>query len=311
MSLTNERGERDVTCPAGMDEWLPLYLNGRLDEAQREAVESHLSLCSVCRRELAFWRQVRQAGQAADARLPAPSPAILTRTLAALDTAPPTPRWQEWLTASWTLLKAQRGLIKRGLWPASAAVLGVGLAITWLSLDGGSSLGELPLLLLAPIVAALGVALAYGPEVDPLLEVAMATPTSPRLVLLARLILVLGYDLGLTTLASLILSIVAPQIPLGTLIWAWLVPMLFLSGLALLLSLLYGPALGGSVSLALWGGQLLLQAPLRAGEAWARWAYLFWANGGAPVGQQTLLMALAAVLFIAAFNLAGREEAYV
>lgn len=300
-----------MACTDGMDEWLPLYLNGRLDEVQREAVEDHLGRCPACRRELAFWRQVRQAGQAANARLPAPSPAILTKTLAALDAASPTPRWQEWLTASWTLLKAQRGLIKRGLWPASAAVLGVGLVVTWLSLDGGNSLGELPLLLLAPIVAALGVALAYGPEVDPLLEVVLATPTSPRLVLLARLILVLGYDLGLTTLASLILSIVAPQIPLGTLIWAWLVPMLLLSGLALLLSLLYGPAFGGGVSLALWGGQLLLQAPLRAGEVWARWAYLFWSNEGAPVGQRTLLMALAAVLFVAAFQLAGREEAYV
>jgi hypothetical protein len=300
-----------MACPDGMDEWLPLYLNGRLDEVQRETVEGHLRLCSVCRRELAFWRQVRQAGQAADALLPAPSPAILTKMLATLDAAPPTPRWQEWLAAFSALLKAQRGLIKRGLWPASAAVLSVGFAVTWLSLDGGSDLRELPLLLLAPIVAALGVALAYGPEVDPLLEVALATPTSPRLVLLARLTLVLGYDLGLTTLASLILSIVAPQIPLGTLIWAWLVPMLFLSGLALLLSLLYGPALGSGVSLALWGSQLLLQAPLRAGEAWARWASLFWSSGGAPVGQRTLLMALATMLFVAAFNLAGREEVHV
>jgi hypothetical protein len=94
--------------------------------------------------------------------------------------------------------------------------------------------------------------LIYGPEIDPSLEVALATPTSPRLILLARLTLVSGYDLLLTLVAT------AGLVPLGrggfasTLSFEWLGPMLFLSALALILSLRLGPTVAASMALILW-----------------------------------------------------------
>lgn len=52
------------------------------------------------------------------------------------------------------------------------------------------------------MIAAVGLALVYGPEVDPGLELALATPTAPRSVLLARMTLVFAYDLGLALAAN-------------------------------------------------------------------------------------------------------------
>lgn len=49
----------------------------------------------------------------------------------------------------------------------------------------------LPLLTLAPIVAALSVAFLHHPQADPAWEVVAATPTSPAAPLFARLTLIL------------------------------------------------------------------------------------------------------------------------
>jgi hypothetical protein len=128
-------------------------------------------------------------------------------------------------------------------------VLSLGFFLTLLYHHGGGIILEM----VAPVVAAAGIAFIYGPENDPSLELALATPTPARLILLARLTLVCGYDLAVATLVSVGLVAVgdAPG-GLGALIFQWLGPMLLLSALSLWLSVASGPLPATFLPLALW-----------------------------------------------------------
>jgi hypothetical protein len=81
--------------------------------------------------------------------------------------------------------------------------------------------------LLAPALAAAGIAYAYGPGLDPAWELSRSMPVSDRMVLLVRALAVFGLNaaLGLAASAG---SGVAAAITFG-----WLVPMTATCGLAL------------------------------------------------------------------------------
>jgi hypothetical protein len=213
------------------------------------------------------------------------------------------------LRNSWPLLliHSQLRVVRAEIWTASALVMALGAVVT-LALTQPGTGGTLPFVLVAPFVAALGVSFLYGPAVDPALEIELTTPVSPRLVLLARLALVFGFDLILSLVASAALAVVRPDISLWSLVSAWLAPMTFLSALAFLLSVITLDTLHGvAVSLLLWGYQtmralvpsdsrlplLALLPNLLAADA--RWPLFL------------LAMALSAV----ALWLAGREERWV
>src|SRR5512134_3484944 len=171
--------------------------------------------------------------------LPAPEPsaADTARLLAALLPelgSPPVPALTSRLANSWPLLllHAQLRLIHHELWFASALVLAIGTFVT-LAMQGAQQSPEtLALVFVAPIVSAVGVAFLYGPGVDPALELELATPVSARVLLLARLALVFGFNLATSLLASLVVSFFISPIPVTALILAWLAPMAFLSALA-------------------------------------------------------------------------------
>jgi hypothetical protein len=103
---------------------------------------------------------------------------------------------------------------------ASAVVLAAGAAATlgtrqpWVGL-------------LAPVVAAAGIAYAYGPGIDPAWELSRSMAVSDRLVLLVRALAVFALDAGLGLAASAA-SGAAVGITFG-----WLVPMTALCALAL------------------------------------------------------------------------------
>ena len=103
---------------------------------------------------------------------------------------------------------------------ASAAVLAAGAAATlgtrqpWVGL-------------LAPVVAAAGIAYAYGPGIDPAWELSRSMAVSDRLVLLVRALAVFALDAALGLAASAA-SGAAVGITFG-----WLVPMTALCALAL------------------------------------------------------------------------------
>ncbi len=155
------------------------------------------------------------------------------------------------------LLLAQVRVLRREIWAASALIMLLGFGVALVP----NAQAGIVLSLFAPLVAAAGVGFIYGPENDPPHELVLATPTSARLILLARLTVVCGYD----TLLALIVS--AALVGLGLtpdglipLVGSWLGPMLLLSAVSLWLSLTWGSVGGVGTALALWVVKVLLSS---------------------------------------------------
>jgi hypothetical protein len=148
-----------------------------------------------------------------------------------------------------TLLKAQLRVVQRGVWMATAFSIVLGVIAT-LALYGSTD--TFALALIAPLAAAAGIAFIYGPDADPPMEILLTVPTSPRLVLLARLVLVFAFDLALGLAATALLTGVL-QVALWPLLTMWLAPMVFLSALAFFGSVMFADSLAGvMVSLCAW-----------------------------------------------------------
>ncbi|NTU65432.1 MAG: hypothetical protein HGB05_19035 [Chloroflexi bacterium] len=159
------------------------------------------------------------------------------------------------------LLRAQLRVVQHEIWLASALVMTLGVLVT-LTRQPGLSAEMLPLALIAPLVAALGITFLYGPAADPSLEIELATPISPRLIVLVRLLLVFLFDLALGLIGSVALVIANSEWSLWPLVSLWLAPMTFLAALAFLLSMLFvDPLIGVSICLTVWGLQVLRVFP--------------------------------------------------
>jgi hypothetical protein len=164
---------------------------------------------------------------------------------------------------------------------------------------------------LTPLVAAASLAAIYGPQNDPVSELAMSTPVSSWKVLLARLTLVSGYNFLLALASSLILLLVFPVEILGGLILSWLGPLTLLSALALVLSMWIGTGNAITISYALWVMQYI--RPPRLIKDWPSlqlWDDLlagyrqFWQSPG-------LLITLAALIVLAALLSTRRSDQYL
>lgn len=288
------------TEPGHVSGLLPAYLNGTLNARDGRRVDDHLRACAGCRADLASWKAVQGAVEASQEATPAPSPAVLAGALVEIKQgeAGRSPLASR-LSLAWQLLLGQLPLVRREIWSASATTMAVGWLVALL-VTGPSMAGQ-AFALLAPVVAAVGVAFVYGPENDPSLEVALSTPTGPRNVLLARLVLVYGYDLLLALAATGAFVIVGGDFGLWPLISLWLGPMLFLSALALVVSLLVSPAGAVLVALSLWGLRLLATgpAPVGAEPAWTATVKALWQ-------AEFLLICLAAALLAIALLCAPR-----
>lgn len=248
---------------------LPAYLNQRLGANDRARVEAHLRDCPACRAELDAWRAIAAATRQR-ASVVAPAPDLLGAIHAELDRDEAMQPALDRIDVRsfrylWQLLRGQAPLVRRGIWLASGLTTALGVLVAIATLH--QSIGSFTLALIAPVVAAFGMAFIYGPENDPSLEIAMSTPTSPRLVLLSRLTLVFGYDLLLALIASLLLTMVH-GFTLWALIELWFAPMLFLSALALAVSLVFNPLVAMVGALILWGLRLVqMSNTMRSGTA--------------------------------------------
>jgi hypothetical protein len=103
---------------------------------------------------------------------------------------------------------------------STVVVFGVGALV---SLGPGQPL----VWLLAPAVAAVGIAFAYGPAIDPAWELSSSCAVPDRMVLLIRVIAVFGLNAVLGLLASVASGAAA------ALTFGWLLPMTGVSALAL------------------------------------------------------------------------------
>ena len=216
-------------------------------------------------------------------------------------------RWQRWrrALANWwpgLLLRAQVRVVHSEIWLASLLVIACGTLVTLLVTGPAEEVDlHTPIVIAAPLVTALGIAFIYGPEVDPPLELLMTTPVSPRLLLLARLVLVFGFNLLLGFIGSLILALSNTSLSLWPLILAWLAPMTFLSALAFCLAVvLRESAPSAVICLLLWVIQVV-KIPTR---------YVEIPDFSAAEAQPWLLLTAALLAGIALW-LAGQEDRWI
>lgn len=267
-----------------MKDLLPSYVAGTLGDPDRVRVRDHLAECSSCRADLAAWQVI------ADAVKDQPeSPARMVRavlTRSALEG--PVARDGHPIRRLAGLVIAEARLIRRPVPIASALVMALGCALIFVQAGAAG----LVLSLIAPIVAAAGVAGTYRSGRD---ELIAATPASSRLLLLVRLALVFGYDLllALTASATLAATGTAGTTGLDALVGAWLGPMALLSALSLLIAVRLGPDVALGVAVGLWALRVLAGGVL-AHDGWpARLVIQAWSTS-VPV-----LIASAAIAIVA------------
>lgn len=200
------------------------------------------------------------------------------------------------------LLRAQLRVVRGEIWAASALVMALGLLVT---LATYSAAEAWLLVLVAPLVAATGVAFIYGSDVDPALEIELATAVPARLVLSARLALIFGFNLMMGLVVSVILSLVSAEVAFWPLVSAWLAPMSFLSMLAFLLTVFTTNAFTSAmVSLLLWAIQSMRQVSGFHAPVW-------YVPDLTAASARPWLWALALLLGALAFWLGGREERWL
>lgn len=260
-------------------ELLPAYVNGQLDAASASRVRAHLVSCATCQVELASWEAVKEAARQVFAATPLPSAQVMNQVWERIDAAEQASKawnWpllsqvqatgsrlftsgrertalarnrQAWLHAParalrrlWLVFRAQIPLIYKSIWIASALVCLFSLILTvsmaQRSAETKGTIADIMVLFIA-VVGAVGGAFLYGSSVDPGFELTIATPTSVRLVMLCRMVIVLGYNMLLALVASAVFAALY-----GGGLWGfvqlWLGPMIFLASLCLALSLFVG-----------------------------------------------------------------------
>ena len=198
------------------------------------------------------------------------------------------------------MLRVQARIVSRAIWIATALIMALGMLVSLGTVESSLTASDIPFVLLAPVAAALGVALLYGSE--PGLEIEQALPISYRMVLVTRLTLVFGFDLILGLVGSLVLSLERSSISLWPLVLAWLVPMTFLSVLTFAISTLsIDPLLGIIGSLMLWAIAVIgRRMPV----------FIILPDLLAPTSRSWLLAA-SLVLGGVALVIAGREEHWI
>ncbi|GGO87038.1 hypothetical protein GCM10012280_24600 [Wenjunlia tyrosinilytica] len=211
------------------------YAEGSLAAPRLWSTETHLAGCAHCRERLntAVGTAAVDAGWARlDAELDAPRPGPVESLLVRLGVADHTARL---LAATPVLRRAWLGAVVLTLLVAVAA----GHAMR-----GGSAL--MMLLATAPLLPLAGVAVSFGPGLDPTYEMAVVAPMHTFRLLMLRTVAVLTTTTTLSALASLAL----PSFGLAAL--GWLLPALALTALGLALMPRLGPVVAPSVVAVAW-----------------------------------------------------------
>jgi len=175
------------------DDLLARYARGDAGPLLGASVEQHLLTCAGCRRRIA------------DHVDPTPLDAIWARIEDQVQ-VPARGAVERWLTRAGVsetdALLVARAPSLRASWLSglAATMFFAAVGAAW-----GGPRGVALFLLLAPLVPVAGVAFAYGPDVDPAYETALAAPYPAARLLLLRTAAVLVSSLPLTLLAGLLI----------------------------------------------------------------------------------------------------------
>ncbi|MFC8936549.1 zf-HC2 domain-containing protein [Streptomyces griseoincarnatus] len=227
---------------------LRAYARGGLEAPALWSADTHLTACAHCRAVLADLGDpvALDAGwERLDTELDAPRPGLLESLLLRLGVRDHTAR-----------LLAATPALRRSWLGAVTAVLLLTVAVT----VGRTESGRLTFFLaLAPLLPLAGVALSYGPRMDPTYEMAVVAPMHGFRLLMIRTVAVLAAGLGLNGLATLALP------GYGLLALSWLLPALALTATALALSARLGPVLAPALTGGGWVALLVTADAVRSG----------------------------------------------
>lgn len=162
------------------------------------------------------------------------------------------------LRTTFDLALAQVGLMRPPFWIASAFISALGVLVLFL----GARTGEATMLrALGPLLATLGVSAVFRSVRLRTLEIELSCPVSPVRLALIRLALVLGYDVLLGLILSVVLWTMRESgsgSSILALMLHWLAPLLAVSGVAVMLSVRLRTEIATTLSYALWLSLLAL-----------------------------------------------------
>lgn len=238
------------------DETLLALSHGRTPRSP--AVAEHVRNCPVCRAQVSTWARLSQAARAAEDQAgPVVTPSFDTLIAPALGRRHAEPVVEvvaSGIGRSWRLAAAVAGwqlrLLPRVLPVLIVVGLVVGVAAAWNIPDPDWAQQVFAdVVALTALIAALG---ACTHRSDPRGELWQTLPISPGVVFFARLVLVLGVDLGVALAASGLLAATGNGPGFTGLVAAWLGPALLSAGVGLLLAVWRGAWLGGLVGGVVW-----------------------------------------------------------
>ncbi|MET7403277.1 hypothetical protein ABZS66_58350 [Dactylosporangium sp. NPDC005572] len=254
------------------DEDLHAYAEGGLAGPLLWSAEAHLGACAACRDRLTTAAEPRLLDDGwarVDAALDAPVPGLVERLLLRLGVPDHTAR-----------LLAATPALRLSWLVAIALTLAMTAAVARLA-------DPLVFLAAAPLLPLLGVAVSFGPGIDPTYEIALVAPIRSFRLLLLRCAAVVSANAVLCALASLGL----PDEGIGAA--GWFLPSLALTVLTLLLAPRFGTVAAACAVGAGWVGLVVAAA-----------GSLFTAAGQAGTAVAAVLAALLLARRASAFDTA-------
>ncbi len=215
------------------------YADRVLGPGSAAAVELHLQGCAVCRDQVNQRAWANEATRietnllAITAELDAPRHGVVERVLV-----------RSGLPVDTVRLLVATPSLRRSWFIAIGLALFFGLAAANPDRPDSSLLWFLGL---APLIPVIGVALAYGPGVDPSYEITLATPISGVRLVLLRTTAVLVTSIGI---AGAVTLLIVPRHSL--MVGAWLLPALALSIVCLALMTVTAPRAAAVVVSGVW-----------------------------------------------------------